>query len=132
MIVAFFLGIATGMRTFTGLAASCTLHRGPAPIVFVLLAVGEYGADLLPQAPARTSPPSLVARLVAAASLGRIIGGAAESLAAALGALVGAFGGLRLRRYLISRLGPMAAGLSESALAAIIAVTASKLPKTFL
>jgi uncharacterized membrane protein len=117
------LGFATGLRTMTPMAVVCWfayLHHLPirhswafwaaniiSAIVFTVLALGEYIGDKLPQTPNRTAPGPLVARLVFAGLVGAIVatglkGSAVEGIIlAALGALVGAFGGYLIRRDLV-------------------------------
>lgn len=93
-------------------------------IVFGLLALGEYVGDTLPQIPSRTAPGPLGARLVFAGLVGAIAATALmEPIAggvilALIGALIGAFGGKRLRLRTAERVGrdrPVA--ISESVLA---------------
>jgi uncharacterized membrane protein len=75
-------------------------------IVFTLFALGELVADKLPQAPARTAPPGLIARIVfgAACAFALAISAGGNAGVAALlgvaGALVGTFGGYQVRRAL--------------------------------
>jgi uncharacterized membrane protein len=82
-----------------------------AVVVFSLLAIVEYAADLHPAMPRRTTPGPLIARigtgglsgacLCAAAgrslALGAVLGG--------LGAVIGAFGGYEARTRLVAALG---------------------------
>jgi uncharacterized membrane protein len=133
------LGISTGMRTMTAMAVLCWfawLRLVPqdgwafwagnlvSAIVFTLLALGEYVGDTLPFTPRRTLPPLLLGRVVFASLAGALAAHATvEPLAGgivfgALGSLIGAFGGYRLRMFgarLIGRDLPVALG--ESALA---------------
>jgi uncharacterized membrane protein len=109
LLLAFTIGIVTGLRALTAPAAVAwaarlgwlNLHGTPlsfmgskaAVAVFTVLAIAELVADQLPSSPARTAPPGLIARFVLGA-----LSGAAIALAGGqtlvLGALLGAFGGV--------------------------------------
>lgn len=71
--------------------------------------------------PARTSAPSLIARIIAGAVVGYVVAGLEGIVLAFIGVFAGAYGGLRVRLWLIARVGPIAAGLAESAAALLIA-----------
>jgi uncharacterized membrane protein len=113
------MGVATGMRTMTGMAVLCWfayskllpettwgLWAGTlvAAIVFTVLALGEYIADTLPQTPRRTSPGPLAARVFFGAVVGALAAhaimepGAGGLILGIIGALIGAYGGYHLRR----------------------------------
>jgi uncharacterized membrane protein len=126
LLLAFLLGVVTGLRSLTGPAALAwaahrnwlDLHNTPlsfmgstvAMVIFVLLAVGELVADQLPHTPARTAPPGLIARLVMGGLCGAgiaLAGGQSLALGAILGAvggLAGAFGGYQARTGLVKAL----------------------------
>lgn len=78
--------------------------------LFTILAVVELVADQLPSTPARTAPVGLVARLLMGMLCGAclaIAGGASVwvgALTAAVGALVGTFGGYKARVGLVQSL----------------------------
>jgi uncharacterized membrane protein len=134
------LGISTGMRTMTATAVLCWfawLQRLPqdgwafwagniaSVIVFTLLALGEYVGDTLPSTPSRTKAPLVLGRLAFASLAGALAAhGTAEPvvggiLAAAVGALIGTYGGYHLRMFgarLIGRDLPVALGESLVAL----------------
>jgi len=73
------LGVATGLRSLTGIAVLCWFaYLGYLPVggtwaswtasvaavaVFTVLAIGEYIVDKLPHTPDRTAPGPLLARL---------------------------------------------------------------------
>jgi len=117
------LGIMTGLRTFTPITVACWFaYLGYLPVegtwagwtgklasvvIFTLLAVGELVADKLPKTPNRTDPGPLAARmifggLVGAVAATGVLGSAFEGiLLGAMGALLGAFGGYLLRKYLV-------------------------------
>jgi uncharacterized membrane protein len=121
LALAFGIGLVAGLRTMTPPAALArAARRRPralrrsklaflssphATTVLSLLAAGELIADKLPFVPNRTSPPSLVARLIsgglsgAAISLAQKESAAEGALLGASGALAGAFGGFHLRRW---------------------------------
>ena len=98
-------------------------------IVFTVMAVGEYIGDTLPQTPSRTSPFPLVARIGFGALVGGlaahgivepVVGGVIFGVA---GALIGAFGGVRVRLYLARAVGrDLPVALAESAIALGLAV----------
>jgi uncharacterized membrane protein len=101
-------------------------------IVFGVFALGEYGGDLSPLAPNRTTAFPLIARLVFGGVAGAL---AAHALAEPLvggvvfgviGALIGAFGGVRLRLWLAGKVGrDWPVGATESAVALGLAVFAA-------
>lgn len=124
LLAALTLGVVTGLRTFTAIAVLWLVrHPGPAAYVLGGAAIFEYGFDLVPTAPARTSGGGLVGRLFAGAFCGwavTIAAGAspvAGVLLGACGALIGAFGGLALRRRGSAAIGPVPAALVEDAVA---------------
>jgi len=116
------LGLSTGMRSFTPLAAVCwfayldhlpvqntwaswTAH--PAAVgLSTAAALGEYIGDKLPNTPNRTAPLGLIGRLTLGGLVGAIVATALRrpvlgGLAlGALGAVVGTYGGFSLRRSL--------------------------------
>jgi uncharacterized membrane protein len=135
-----FLGIATGMRTMTAIAVVCwAAYLGDLPvegtwafwtaklvsvIVFTAFALGEYVADTLPSTPSRTAPMGMIPRV----SFGILVGvvmatvmgqpKAGGVILGAIGALIGTYGGHRVRALgsrLVGRDLPVA--LVESALA---------------
>lgn len=125
--LAFGIGVVAGLRSLTAPAAvSWAVRLGwldlhdsslafmgstPALVIFSLLAIAEYVADLLPSTPRRTAPGPLMARIVMGglcgaclfasasrpASIGAILGG--------LGGLIGAFAGYQARTGLVKALG---------------------------
>jgi uncharacterized membrane protein len=138
------LGMTVGLRSMTAMAVLCWfawLQLLPqhgwaswvgslvAVIVFTLCAVGEYVVDTLPSTPSRTAPVGLTARLVLGALVGAL---AAHSIIepvaggiifGVVGALVGTYGGVRVRRYWATTLGrDLPVALLESAIAVVLAV----------
>jgi len=124
------LGIAAGLRTFTPLAAVFLARGGFWGYVLGASAVCEYAGDLLPNVPSRTSPAPLVARIVSAAVVGHFVASAGDwtvvvaPLIAVAGALLGAFGGIRLRLAAAARIGAIPAGLLEDVVAVGLAALA--------
>jgi uncharacterized membrane protein len=138
------LGISTGMRTMTATAVLCWcgwLQIMPqsgwgfwagniiSVIVFTVLALGEYYGDTLPTTPSRKSLPLVLGRLAFATLVGALAshsldeplaGGVVFALA---GALIGIYGGYRLRMWGAKLFGrDLPAALSESALALALAL----------
>jgi uncharacterized membrane protein len=117
------LGTMTGLRTFTPITVACWFaYLGYLPVegtwaawagklvsvvIFTLMAVGELVVDKLPKTPNRTDPGPLLARLVFGGLVGAIAatgvsGSAFEGVfLGAIGALLGAFGGYLVRKYLV-------------------------------
>ena len=123
-VAALLLGVVTGLRTFTALAVLWFV-RHPGPFAFVLggAAIFEYGFDLYPKAPPRTSAGGLTGRVFAGAFCGWAVTAVAGSppiagaLLGACGALIGAYGGLATRRRVTTLIGPVPAALLEDAIA---------------
>lgn len=125
-VLLFAIGLVTGLRSLTAPAVVCwAAHLGwiqlsGSPLAFMgatwalwlftILAVVELVADQLPSTPARTAPVGLVARLLMGMLCGAclaIAGGASVwvgALTAAVGALVGTFGGYKARVGLVQSL----------------------------
>jgi uncharacterized membrane protein len=146
MVWIILLGVATGMRTMTPIAVLCWFMWFAAlPVtqfnfwtanvfsagIFTLLAAGEYYADTLPRTPSRKSPGPFAARLVFAALVGALVSSSFLNplvggiLFGLVGALIGTFGGYRLRLYLAGRLNnDLPVAVCESAFALGISVLA--------
>ena len=141
------LGMSTGMRTMTAMAVLCWcawLGLLPEPgwaawsamlfsaIVFTVFALGEYVGDTLPSTPSRKKIPLMLARLcfgALAGSLGAhamgqpVAGGVVFGM---VGALIGTYGGYRVRMFLASKLGhDLPVALVESAFALMLALVAA-------
>lgn len=141
------LGISTGMRTMTATAVMCWfawLHLLPQtgwtalagnPLCvafFTVAALVEYFGDTLPITPSRTDLPLMLARVTFGAVVGTLAARAIDQpiaggiVFAVIGALIGTFGGVRLRLWgarLVGRDLPVALG--ESALALVLAVSSA-------
>ena len=95
-------------------------------IIFVVFAVGEFVADKLPNTPARTKPPGLIARILTGALSGACLSltiGLSMwpgALLGAAGAIGGAFAGYQWRTGLVRALKvpDLVIALVEDALAA--------------
>jgi uncharacterized membrane protein len=120
------LGVLTGLRTMTPIAVLCWFaYRGHlplddtwaawtthlvTPIVFTVLAIAEVIGDKLPRTPNRTALVPLVARVVVGGLVGALVatgldGDLVEGIFLGLaGALLGAYGGIQVRRELVQRL----------------------------
>ena len=116
------LGVATGLRTFSGVGA-LALHgrlggrRTRAAIV--VAAAGELAFDKLPGVPSRTDPPGLAGRMTSGAVSGHRVDGPRGAVAGAAVALGSALAGHRARARLTQRLPVPDAviGAAEDALA---------------
>ncbi len=145
MVLSFvLLGMTVGLRSMTAMAVLCWfawLQLLPqhgwsfwvgslvSVIVFTLAAVGEYVADTLPKTPSRTSPGPLITRIVFGGLVGALAARAVVEPAAGgaifgvVGALIGAFGGVRVRLYWAKAVGKdLPVALLESAFALALAV----------
>jgi uncharacterized membrane protein len=109
LFLAFAIGIVAGMRSMTAPAvtawAAHTHHLNVAGtllsfmgslvtlVVLIVFAAGEFIADKLPNTPARTKPPGLIARVLTGALSGGCLG-LTIGLSLWPGALLGAAGGI--------------------------------------
>jgi len=121
--LALFLGIGfiTGLRSMTGpaviawavrlgwlhpMGALAFVGRTWAVALFTLLAIGELIADKLPGTPNRTGAVGLSGRILAAAFCGAVLAASIPQnlwwgmAICAITAVIGAFAGFRVRRYL--------------------------------
>jgi uncharacterized membrane protein len=120
------IGIVAGLRSLTAPAAVAwaahlgwlDLHSSPLAfmgsmvtvVIFSLLAVAEYVADLQPTTPSRTAPGPLIARIVMGGLCGACLiaaAGRALPVGAGLGGLggvIGAFAGYQARTRLVRAL----------------------------
>jgi uncharacterized membrane protein len=127
LLLALGIGLVSGLRTFTGIAAVFLVRGGVVGIVLAVAALGEYGYDVSPNCPSRTAFPGNVARIVTGALSGWFLiaarGGSPILGAAAgiVGALIGTYGGHYVRAGLIVRLGAVPAGIVESLVAIALA-----------
>jgi uncharacterized membrane protein len=125
LLLCFLLGCVTGLRSLTAPAVVAWaahlgwLHfagtkfafisRPAALIVITLLALVELIADKLPNTPARTAPPGLIARIafgyLCGVALAISVGGSllVAGFVGVIGALVGTLAGYNIRRALVSQ-----------------------------
>ncbi len=126
LLLAFGIGVVAGLRSMTAPAVvAWAAHMGwinlsGSPLafmgsvwavaIFTLGALGEFVADQLPIAPARTTAVPLIARIVIGLLTGACLGVAGGvslwlgALIGAIGAIAGAFGGYRARVGLVRAL----------------------------
>lgn len=140
------LGIVTGMRGMTAIAALCwAVWLGLIPeygwgtwiahlvlvILFTVCALGEYVVDTLPKTPRRTALGPALVRVLIAAVVGALLAKAIDEplaggiILGTLGAILGAWGGFFVRMTaarIFHR--DLPAALLESASAIVIAVLA--------
>jgi uncharacterized membrane protein len=107
-------------------------------IVFTVFALGEYVGDTLPKTPSRTAPFPLIARMVFGSLAATLAAKATEQPIAGgvvfgvIGALIGAFGGYRLRAYAAKKIGrDLPVALLESAIALGVTIWAAYMFHTF-
>ena len=120
------IGVVAGLRSLLAPAAiAWAAHLGwlhlqgtslgfmgskAAVVIFSLLAIGELIGDKLPRVPKRTATAPLLARIVTGGlSAACLCASANQSLGigaglGAVGAVIGAFGGYNLRKYLVNQL----------------------------
>jgi uncharacterized membrane protein len=126
LIVSLGIGFVTGLRSMTAPAVvSWAAHLGwmnltGSPIgfmasrwsvvIFTILALGEFIADLLPSTPARTTAFPLIVRIIVGLGMGACVaidGGFILRLGVAggaIGAIAGTFGGYQARVKLVAAL----------------------------
>lgn len=124
--LAFFIGVVAGLRSLTAPAVVAwaahlgwiNLHNSPLAFmgskwglgIFTILALVEFVADQLPNAPARTALVGLSARIVTGGLCGACLAGAGGAalvvgaVAGAIGGVAGAFGGYHARVGLVRSL----------------------------
>ena len=126
LLLAFFIGLLNGLRTFTPPAAiAWAAHLGwlklegtlaligsvPAVAIFTLLAAAELVADKMPWIPNRTSIPGLIARIIMGKLAGACVAAAGGqsiwlgALCGAVGGIAGTFGGYQARTRSVKALG---------------------------
>jgi uncharacterized membrane protein len=127
LVLALGIGLVSGLRTFTSLAAVFLVRGGVVGVVLGVAALGEYVYDLSPNCQSRTLFPSNVARMISGAIAawflvasrgGSPVLGAVDGI---VGALIGTYGGAAVRSAMIVRLGAVPAGIVESLVAIALA-----------
>jgi uncharacterized membrane protein len=140
------LGAATGLRSQLGVATVTAVAPPRSlpsllrrPIVRKLttgVATLELVGDKMPSAPDRTQPGGLITRIVLGGSAGGVVartmgfGGRRSVVVGAIAATASTFAGLSLRRRLISRFGPLPAGLIEDGIAVSAALVGVRLARS--
>ena len=126
LLLAFLIGVIAGLRSLTAPAVvAWAAHKNwlnlhttflsfmgstAAVVAFILLAIVELVSDQLPNTPARTKPPGLIARIILGGLSGAAVAAAgAQSMAAggilgAIGGVAGAFAGYQVRTRLVRAL----------------------------
>jgi uncharacterized membrane protein len=129
LLAAALFGIAAGLRVFTAEAVFFGLRAAGWPrIVFPIFALGEYVADATPWIPARTQIfPSLMLRLLSGAFMGHVAGGIPGLILGIAGALIGTYGGYRMRMTAIAKIGAYPAAIAEDIIAIVLAFAAVSL-----
>ena len=132
IFLAFGIGIVSGLRTFTSLAAVMLARGGVWGIVLAVCALGEYVADASPKMGSRTAPASVAGRALSGTLAGAFAAAmhAGSPLVGAIlgivGALIGTYGGHAARVAAIVRIGAIPAAVAEDfvaiALAALIVI----------
>ncbi len=123
LLLGFALGIVSGLRTFTPLAAVLIRRGSVWGIVIAVAAVAEYVLDLLPNTPARTGAVGLTFRIASGAVGGWLIAtmhggqGFAGALAGVIGALIGTYAGYAARIAAMKRIGAYPAAITEDLIA---------------
>src|SRR5580704_6534600 len=126
LVLAFLIGVITGLRSMTAPAAvSWAARLGwlhledtwlaflgfmATSYVFSALAVAELISDKLPKTPSRKAPIGFVARIVSGALCGAALGTRTDALiggllAGVLGAIAGTLGGYEFRVRLVKAIG---------------------------
>ncbi len=124
--LAFLIGVASGLRALTPLAAVSWAARlgwlhlentwlaflgfRATPYIVSVLAIGELINDKLPSAPSRKAPPGFIARIVTGALCGAAVGVGSQALVGglavgAIGAVAGTLGGYEFRSRLVKAIG---------------------------
>jgi uncharacterized membrane protein len=122
-LLALGIGIVSGLRVFTPIAAIALVRGGVWGYVLALVAIGELIADMLPTIPSRTAFPSILIRPLSGAFAGWTIAtmhGSSPILGAILGivgALAGTYGGHAARLAAIARIGAVPAAVVEDVVA---------------
>ena len=125
-VLAFLIGVVTGLRSMTAPAAVSWAARlgwlhlenswlafmgyAATPYIVSALAIGELIADKLPKTPSRKAAMGFGARIVSGALCGAALGAGSQALAEGLvagvvGAVVGTLGGYEFRARLVRAIG---------------------------
>jgi uncharacterized membrane protein len=122
-IAAFFLGIVSGLRALTPIAALFIPSGGIIGILCAIAALAELIGDKLPFIPSRTSLPALSLRIFSGAfvgssfSEGHGVSPIFGAMLGVLGALIGTYGGRAARIAAIAKIGAFPSAILEDAIA---------------
>jgi len=142
-VLAFLIGVVSGLRAFTGIAAISWAARlgwlhleatplallgyAATPYILSFMALGELVSDKLPKTPSRLVPPQFGARVVIGGLCGAVLGLQTHMLLiglilGVLGAVAGTLGGAKLRGLLAGVFGKdLPAALLEDVIAIALA-----------
>jgi uncharacterized membrane protein len=130
------IGIVAGLRTTIAPTAVAYARGSGLWILFAVLAVAELIGDVMPKAPRRTIPPSVLVRCVSggasayfraglfAGAPPGVTGGAIAATCGVAGALIGTYGGYAVRRALTRRLPDLPVAIAEDIVAIALAIVA--------
>jgi uncharacterized membrane protein len=122
------LGFVAGLRTLAAPAVLLLQRGGIAGYLLGIAAVFEMVVDAVPRVPARTGAPGLTFRIVSGMFVGwafcsfHVVNPILGALLGGVGAVAGAFLGLRIRLAAIQRIGAFPAALLEDVVAVGLAV----------
>ena len=122
-LLALGLGVVSGLRTFTAVAAIGLARGGVWGYILAAGAIVEYIVDVLPNTPSRTQLRGLIGRIVAGGVAGwwfAELHGGTPPLAAGLGvagALIGTYGGHTARIAAMRVIGAYPAAIVEDLVA---------------
>jgi uncharacterized membrane protein len=131
VISAALLGAASGLRSFSALAALAARDRLGGRLsrpAILLAAAGELVADKLPQTPARTEPGPFAVRVATGALAGGRLGGRRGAMAGAAASAGATVAGYLARRAVArdTRLPDPAVGAVEDVLALSVAMLGAR------
>jgi uncharacterized membrane protein len=118
-LLALGLGVVTGLRTFTAVAAIGLSRGGVWGYILAAGAIVEYIVDVLPTTPSRTQLRGLIGRLVAGGIAGwwfaELHGGntIVSAVLGVAGAVIGTYGGHTARIAAIRAIGGLPAAIVE-------------------
>jgi len=144
LVLAFLIGVVSGLRALTSPAAVswaaklgllklagtplAFLGYAATPYIFTALALGELVNDKLPNTPSRKVPPQFIARILTGALSGGAIGASngvlwVGAVIGAIGAVAGTLGGAAVRGALARAFGKdLPAALIEDATAILLSI----------
>ncbi|NJL11222.1 MAG: hypothetical protein HC908_16615 [Calothrix sp. SM1_7_51] len=123
LIATFFLGIVSGLRAFTPIAALFVARGGIVGVLSAIAAFAELIGDKLPFIPDRTSLPALSLRILSGGFVGwsfSEVRGASPIfglILGVIGSLIGTYGGRAVRIAAIAKIGSLPSAILEDAIA---------------